>query len=278
MSKPKCNTFKVCPKDEKTFEVIKGANTTITTDDIKQYIKYLDIYFVAYNGNPITSILKTELVEKGLKEATDVLYYWLFVNIWKKNNFKENNVYILTQIHDMWALNLFVEHYEEGGVVKLKYKNAGTNGDSLDNFTNITVKAGPLPKKDEWYKGDLISCEYNKKSIKDNILDNKDDFSKNKITFPHIINDGIMLEFRRISQLIPFNMLTEPCKEQDKPFWDKNVKVFTEISNSKGGSFKITADRVMLGGRNAVVYNGPRGGKYVKKSGEYVKLARIIKK
>lgn len=33
-----------------------------------------------------------------------------------------------------------------------------------------------------------------------------------------------------------------------------------------------TEERVQLGGRKAVVYRGPRGGKYVKKGGEFMRL------
>lgn len=65
----------------------------------------------------------------------------------------------------------------------------------------------------------------------------------------------------------------------------KNKKKSSKSKTSKkqgGGSGpsaslmgpKPTNQRVMVGGRNAVVYKGPRGGSYVKKGGEYVPLSK----
>jgi hypothetical protein len=51
------------------------------------------------------------------------------------------------------------------------------------------------------------------------------------------------------------------------PVKDKNTP--------KGGSPTPTTQRVMLGGRNAVVYKGTRGGKYVKKGGEFFALSKL---
>jgi hypothetical protein len=44
----------------------------------------------------------------------------------------------------------------------------------------------------------------------------------------------------------------------------------------KGGCGPMpTEQRVMVGGRSAVVYKGSRGGQYVKKGGEYVPLSKV---
>lgn len=45
-----------------------------------------------------------------------------------------------------------------------------------------------------------------------------------------------------------------------------------------GKCMKKTCDRVQMGGRNAIVYEGPRGGRYIKKAGEYVSVKKAIKR
>lgn len=40
---------------------------------------------------------------------------------------------------------------------------------------------------------------------------------------------------------------------------------------------KATSEKVQIGNRKAVVYEGPRGGKYIKKDGKFVPLKNVVK-
>jgi hypothetical protein len=56
----------------------------------------------------------------------------------------------------------------------------------------------------------------------------------------------------------------------------KKRKAKGSKGSKKGGAGPMpTEQRVMVGGRSAVVYKGSRGGQYVKKGGEYVPLSKV---
>lgn len=57
----------------------------------------------------------------------------------------------------------------------------------------------------------------------------------------------------------------------NKPLCDKEDIAYKQAYNA------VIGGRVQLGGRNAVVYQGPRGGKYVKVGGSYVALSKAVK-
>jgi hypothetical protein len=56
---------------------------------------------------------------------------------------------------------------------------------------------------------------------------------------------------------------------------NKGSVTVTPLPAKTGGNPKPTPSRVMVGGRNSIVYKGSRGGKYVKKGGEFVPLSKI---
>lgn len=203
--------------------------TSITTQQIKIYIKSLDVYYKEYNNNPIT----TQQAEHLSSDPTKILYFWLYLNKWQKLNYEKNKTQILSDIHDMWALNLFVDQIIQDNKIILLYKQSTQTDKILEHFTHITFTANQQPQHEQWYDGDLVSCLYKNQEIKHNKL-NDEDVKKWKITFPSPqFDQTIILEFRRIPQLIPFNLLTVPCKKQDEPFWHGNIKNFRSIATTK---------------------------------------------
>ena len=210
-------------------------------NDIKLYIKSLHKYFQEFNKNPVTEA-EVKVLKKDRSDETYILYYWLFVNKW---NGIYNKYEILSQIHDMWSLNLFIEYKivkkNKGNVYKLAYKvQKPSQNDKevikLSDIKKIKFMNGPSPQKDEWYSGDLINCKiYNRdKSItqvKRNIH-NTEAFNKHSVIFINPIGGSFMLEFRRLSQLVPFQNLTKQSKKQDEPFYIQNVSLFEEIQSS----------------------------------------------
>lgn len=97
--------------------------------------------------------------------------------------------------------------------------------------------------------------------------------------YPEFIgNTGLGIEKTTTITIIP-----NPDNEIDKYACCKiTLNDFTnwQVKNSRnvqgGSKLTRTAARVQLGGRNAVVYQGPRGGKYVKVGGEYVPVAKAV--
>lgn len=92
----------------------------------------------------------------------------------------------------------------------------------------------------------------------------------------------------QLRMFIRFNLLDKGNKKADIPFYNFITKkndiyeqfakeLFAMLNLTGGKKLARTAARVQLGGRNAVVYQGPRGGKYVKMGGSYVALSKAVK-
>ena len=190
---------------------------------IHRYIKRLHKIFLEYNAAPVPAT-----IAKSLNGKSDILYYWLYCNKWKDKTVRK--VRVITQIHDMWSLHLFVDIkyiHNRATLVYKNYEEGYTDIPLLTEFTDISIKPRKMIEG-EWYKGDIIKCTYKGRSISDRV------WGKKLVLFPFPKpGDGIYpLEFRRISQLVPFNKLTEPCQKQDEPFYDNNIQRYKGIYDS----------------------------------------------
>lgn len=68
----------------------------------------------------------------------------------------------------------------------------------------------------------------------------------------------------------------ESCQAQPTPPTTQQTTKQPQQPAPAGGK-RPTKQRIQMGGRSAIVYEGARGGKYVKKGGEFVSLSALKK-
>ena len=215
---------------------------TINASDIAAYIYSLNTVFNEYNRSPLT----LEECNQLNNDLHDKLYYWLYKNkdFWRN---KFNHTRVLRSIHDMWALALFVEASEYSGRLVLEWKRFNASTKSYGNIMDLkNIKYTANSSNGSQYKGDIIECTEYK-----TLIHRVNEKTSNSTTpyqeikdkeiwqFPHPNKkDPAYLELRRISQLVPFDKLTEPSKMQDAPFYSDNEKRYNSIlSESKTRKF-----------------------------------------
>ena len=217
---------------------------TINASDIAAYIYSLNKIFNEYNRNPLT-VEESKQLNEGLH---DKLYYWLYKNkdFWSPRKF--NNAKVLQSIHDMWALALFVGATEYSGKLVLVWKQFSKSTKSHGNIMDLkNIKYKANTSDGSLYKGDVIECtEYKTITHRINqntsnvLSENQGNQGKEIWQFPHPNKkDPAYLELRRISQLVPFDKLTEPSKKQDEPFYSDNESRYRILSKSSTNTRKF---------------------------------------
>ena len=73
------------------------------------------------------------------------------------------------------------------------------------------------------------------------------------------------------------NVCGESCQVSKQPQPVQSSQQTSKQQPAPAGGKRPTKQRIQMGGRSAVVYEGTRGGKYVKKGGEFVSLSALKK-
>lgn len=184
----------------------------VTDKDVYKYVGSLKHWFNMFNRNPLLMRQYVQMTGTNTLSKTKVLYYWLFVNQ-RKLGSKNKREEVLRQIHDMWALSLFVELHlkEEYILATWKYKHSILRKKLTTIFFRESNNKYDPTIHDSFYEGDVI---YNSATMI-GIVGNKE-----QLSFPTPNGSSVQMDARRMSQLIPFSMLSQSCRDQDIPFYN----------------------------------------------------------
>jgi len=177
------------------------------TSKVNQYVKSLKQLFDEYNLTPL-SIKEVNRLNKF--NTHNILYYWLY----------KQHKWNLSFIHDMWALNLFVDFHKETNKKTwiLKWKKTNPLLIPPDSFY-FQYQQSELDSNGN-YKGDRIISSKIPRYI----------IGCTQEIYIHNPNQEIFpIQYRRLSQLLPFQKLTKLCQQQDEPFLIQNQNIFDKI-------------------------------------------------
>ena len=141
-----------------------------------------------------------------------------------KNGKKTDNWYIvLGQIHDMWALSLFVDlEVDDGGQIRALWKWPATA--KAPQLPTVLFRENPEPVPEgSFYAGDVIYFLKHSTALPDSLVGVVGSKAMLRFPTPHGGSSAPM-ESRRMSQLIPFARLSKACRDQDVPFYTKSVR------------------------------------------------------
>ena len=207
---------------------------------------------------------------------------------------------ILSDIHDGWALARLVSSKIEDNnltfipsfkISKYKLENdASYNIVDISNLTKLSQENRALLEEYLNYDGDSIKKTNELKNIVIKII---------------FMDKATYIRADQLKMMVPFQNLLDTDKQTDEPFYDANFSTADKLNNTKqeiikyipppeangaaggarkrnGGSASCkgpvqTEKRVLIGGKSRVVYQGKRGGEYIKKGGEFMSLVKAIK-
>lgn len=220
--------------------------------------------------------------------------------VFKNKRTLDQKTQILSDIHDGWALARLITTQKNKQELPIKLAcNFKTNQYETYNLTlNI----------DSEEQDDILTKILNYDS------QNKSDHSKLLksilITINFDSNNTTVIRGDQLKMMVPYINLVQTDKNKDESFYTANFsdveKLKTTINTiavhiplpkangAAGGGRKHSAakrnggsasckgpmqtqKRVLIGGKSRVVYQGKRGGEYIKKGGEFMSLVKAIK-
>ena len=140
----------------------------------------------------------------------------------------------------------------------------------LTNDKNETCYMTPFVLRDKVYMvvgklGEVIGArvyELNHKSV-DSVLDQLDKFFNQNTSYDIVF---------RLNEIIVKEHISTQAMNVAKTLLEMKNGVFQQTSSSSGGAStkKKTSDTIVIHGKKYTIYQGPRGGKYIKRSGKFV--------
>lgn len=202
---------------------------TATSRGISRYLGRIVKMADEYNRSPLTlSDFAAVVGAFGMVNKIDrnkLLCYWHFkTHGWDFKNVER----VLGYIHDMWTLQLVSSFVYEGDnrggtlVLQLRQERPSVDAERVQRLLPISYEATPYDYKvDAWYAGDrlLLSSDQNK---------------QRSVFFSAASGRlGMNEELRRVSQLVEYDKLTSPSKDQDRLFVEKYERVFQRLAGRK---------------------------------------------
>jgi hypothetical protein len=299
--------------DDVTFEtvaayikkMIKEGQELTTKINSEKLGSIISEYSKIFSGNKtITPTIKSENFNVN-NESNPFSY---IVSMYELSKVTDDEHARLSAVHDGWAIARLMNLNMQGELSFGEYKTnridttkeqlvIDFNIDNLPNLTSTSIK-------------DYIILDYlvklgkhDKKNAIFTHLDGKP--STNILVNLQFTIEGKLysstIRGNQLCMFVPFNMLGEEIQNDDVPYLQEYIKkegeqfkykIISDIIDSpsagtqaggrprRGGSacsHTPSQKRVLIGGKPRVVYQGKRGGEYIKKGGEFISLSKVLK-
>ncbi len=186
---------------------------------------------------------------------------------------KEKIEAVADLIHQQWmAMNSWQKNSKPE--LFLDYKDLSEDEKQKDKDLVVLIQKFKNDKLSDVQIIDKISEGHHEKWLSDFRKSSPDAYTNNtKTTFKERIRKGTGDKDVNINK--NWKDLDQAWKTKQSDAATQAVSAYNNVFSSRS-NVNPTAERVQLGGRKAVVYQGPRGGKYVKTGGEYVSLSKAM--
>ena len=205
--------------------------------------------------------------ELNRTHTDDLLEMYIGLKYLKNNEYASNDN--LSIMHDAWALaRMFDFDFERCtfGPCKEALDNA-TEAETFVQLMDAAKTGGEVAKKTVITQDIIVSDHVLKARIQ----------ARHLFNFVHFKDLIYEVAITDTPPLMTFLTKIKLRAEGE----DKALKYVLGIAAQAGGakhkSYKRTDKRVSVGGRKAVVYEGPRGGSYVRIAGKYVSIKKLAK-
>lgn len=295
--------------------IIKGQEL-ITKINNEKLNSIIDRYNTLFSGNKIDDAAKskyftTNITNTNFNNTDESNPFSYIVSMYElsKVTVTDDENAKLSAVHDGWAIARLMNLNKDG---QLSFGNYTTNRKkdnkeqlvinfNIDNLPNL--QSAPINVNEYIILDYLVKLgKHDKKNAIFTYLDDilvKLIFKVDETEYSSIIRGNQLCMF------VPFEMLGKEIQGDDVTYLNEYIKkeddqfkykIIADIINAttapppppgaqggrprRGGSASShtpTPQRVMIGGKQRVVYKGKRGGEYIKKGGEFISLNKALK-